>query len=316
MRDTIPGGPIVSGNGALCEDFSGYVEGIFKSIVQGTPSFCRDTIDFLQKLSTLGPVEPGTFLITVDISALYTSIPHDDGIAATASVLNANDCQFPDAILELIFFLLDHNVFTFNNQFFIQTHGTAMITRFAPQYANIFMHKFEQDFFTEEHDGHLKILKDDHIGTGYEAQFIVRQFRSATAKNHNNLLRRQTQDTTNRVHFGVQYFPGVERLHYLLHSLQHVINDDEHATKIIHTPPLLTFKQPPNLKQTIVCSKVPSLQYSIDYNTTQPCHGNLCKTCQIIDMDTTITHGNTNHHVHGRYSCDSANAAGKDALRH
>eukprot|EP00061_Rhincodon_typus_P016469 g44704.t1 len=46
-----------------------------------------------------------------------------------------------DAILQLIRFILYHNVFTFNNQFFIQTHGTAMGTRFAPQYANIFMHR-------------------------------------------------------------------------------------------------------------------------------------------------------------------------------
>eukprot|EP00061_Rhincodon_typus_P007156 g28553.t1 len=37
-----------------------------------------------------------------------------------------------------------HIVFTFDNKFFIQTNGTA---KFAPQYANIFMHKFEQDIF-------------------------------------------------------------------------------------------------------------------------------------------------------------------------
>eukprot|EP00061_Rhincodon_typus_P008143 g30500.t1 len=78
---------------------------------------------FLQKLSTHGPVEPGTFLITIDISALYTSFPHDDSIVATASVLNTNNCQLPDAIHQLIRFILDHNVFTFDNQSFIHAHG-------------------------------------------------------------------------------------------------------------------------------------------------------------------------------------------------
>ncbi|XP_072332649.1 uncharacterized protein [Scyliorhinus torazame] len=144
-----PGRPIVSGNGTLCENLSGYIEGILKPIVQGTPSFCRDTTDFLQKLNSHGPVELGTFLVTMDVSALYTSIPHDDGIAATASVLNTDNCQSPDAILQLICFILDHNVFTFD-KFFIQTHGTAMGTKFAPQYANIFMHKFEQDLLTAQ----------------------------------------------------------------------------------------------------------------------------------------------------------------------
>ncbi|XP_072429795.1 uncharacterized protein [Chiloscyllium punctatum] len=145
-----PGRPIVSGNGIQCENLSGYEEGILTPIVQGIPSFCRDIMDFLQKLSTHRPVEPGTFLVTMDVSALYTSIPHNDGIAATASELNMNNCQSPNTILQLIRFILDHNVFTFDNQFFIQAYGTAMGTKFAPQYANIFMHRFEQDFFSTQ----------------------------------------------------------------------------------------------------------------------------------------------------------------------
>eukprot|EP00061_Rhincodon_typus_P006211 g26606.t1 len=104
-----PGHFTISGNGTLCENLYSYVVGILKTIVQGTPSFYRDTADFIQKLSPHGPVKPGTFLITMDISVLYTSIPHDDGIATTASVLNTNNCQFPDAILQLICFILDNN---------------------------------------------------------------------------------------------------------------------------------------------------------------------------------------------------------------
>eukprot|EP00061_Rhincodon_typus_P005892 g25956.t1 len=94
---------------------------------------------------------------------------------------------------------------------------------------------------------------------------------------------------TDGVPFVIQYFPGAEKLRHVLCSLQHIINDDEHLTKIFPTPPLLAFKQPPNLKQTIVCCKLPNLQDNINHYTTQPCHGNLCKTCQIIGMGTTIT---------------------------
>eukprot|EP00061_Rhincodon_typus_P011933 g37312.t1 len=122
---------IASGNGTLCENLYGYEEGIMKPIVQGMPSFYCDTTDFLQKLSIHGPVKPGTFLFTMDVLALCTSTAHDDSIAATASVLSTNNCQFPDTILQLIHFILNHNVFTFNNQFFIQTHGTAMGTKFS-----------------------------------------------------------------------------------------------------------------------------------------------------------------------------------------
>eukprot|EP00061_Rhincodon_typus_P009721 g33430.t1 len=175
------GCPIISGKGPSLAN----IKGILKPIVQGTPSFCCDTTDFLQKLSTHGPVKPGTFFITIDVLALYISISHDDSIIATASVLNTNNCQVPDAILQLISFILDLNIFTFDNQFFIQTHGTAMQTRFAHQYANIFMHS-----------------------TSWE-----------------------------------------------------------HLTKIFPMPSLLDSKQPPNIKQTIVRSKLPSLQENIDHNT-------------------------------------------------
>eukprot|EP00061_Rhincodon_typus_P009077 g32267.t1 len=66
----------------------------------------------------------------------------------------------------------------------------------------------------EEYDEHLKILKDALIRTGYNAQLVDLQFQRATAKYHNDLLRRQTQDMTDRVPFVIQYFLGVEKLHH------------------------------------------------------------------------------------------------------
>eukprot|EP00061_Rhincodon_typus_P011249 g36130.t1 len=131
-----------------------------------------------------------------------------------------------DAILQLIHFIFD-------NQFFSQTHGTAMGTNFSPQYANIFMHRFKQDFFAAQ-----DLRPTPHT-------------------------RRQTQDTSDGVPFVVQYIPGVEKLRHVLRSLRHIINDDEHLAKIFLTPPLLAFKQLQDLKQTTVHSKLPSLQDNI-----------------------------------------------------
>eukprot|EP00061_Rhincodon_typus_P005839 g25834.t1 len=132
------------------------------------------------------------------------------------------------------------------------------------------------------------MLKDAVIRTGLNSQLTDHQFRSATAKNHNDLLRRQTLYTTNRVPFIIQYFPGAEKLCHALRSLRH-IDDYKHLAKIFLAPPLLTFKQPQNLRLL-------SLQDNIGHYITQPCRSNLCKTCQIIDMDPTITRGNTAHH--------------------
>eukprot|EP00061_Rhincodon_typus_P017819 g46692.t1 len=73
----------------------------------------------------------------------------------------------------------------------------------------------------EASNGHLKVLKDTLIGIGYNAQLIDHQFQHATARNHIDLLRRQTRDRTDRVPFVIQYFLGVEKLRHVLRSLQH-----------------------------------------------------------------------------------------------
>ena len=39
--------------------------------------------------------------------------------------------------------ILKNNNFTFNQSNYIQTQGTAMGTKMAPKYANIFMHQME-----------------------------------------------------------------------------------------------------------------------------------------------------------------------------
>eukprot|EP00061_Rhincodon_typus_P009642 g33298.t1 len=111
-----------------------------------------------------------------------------------------------------------------------------------------------------ERKSNMKVLKNGLIRTGYNAQLIDHQFRHATAKNHNDLLRRQTQDMTDKVPFVVQYFPGAEKLHHVLCSLQHIIDNNEYLTTIFSTPPLLASKQPPSLKQIIVLSNYPAFR--------------------------------------------------------
>ena len=49
-----------------------------------------------------------------------------------------------ERICDLIRMILTINKFTFNDQHFLQIHGTATGTRMAPSYANLLMGKFEQ----------------------------------------------------------------------------------------------------------------------------------------------------------------------------
>jgi hypothetical protein len=82
-----------------------------------------------------------TIIATIDVCGLYTNIPIDEGIEAVEEALDErNDktitSEFLTRLLELV---IKHNIFEFNGQLFHQLIGTAMGTKCAPNYSNLFM---------------------------------------------------------------------------------------------------------------------------------------------------------------------------------
>ena len=141
-----PGRPIISSNGHPTERISEFVDYHWKPLVQNLPSFIKDTTHFLLQVQKLGPLPDNALLVTLDVSSLYTNIPHNEGIDACRYFLNTRqDKPLPaENICDLIRMILTMNNFSFNNEHYLQKHGTAMGTRMAPSYANLFMGKFEQ----------------------------------------------------------------------------------------------------------------------------------------------------------------------------
>ena len=141
-----PGRPIISSNGHPTERISEFVDYHLKPLVQNLPSFIKDTTHFLLQLQKLGPLPDNSLLVTLDVSSLYTNIPHNEGIDACRYFLNTRQDKLLPAenICDLIRMILTMNNFSFNDEHYLQKHGTAMGTRMAPSYANLFMGKFEQ----------------------------------------------------------------------------------------------------------------------------------------------------------------------------
>ena len=119
----------------------------FSSILlHNIPSLITDTNDFLRKLNDINHlINPESTMITMDVNSLYTNIPHTDGINACRSFLNRHttDTALINDIPILIDFILTHNLFKFNNDHYLQIKGTAMGTKLAPAYANIYMDAIE-----------------------------------------------------------------------------------------------------------------------------------------------------------------------------
>ena len=142
-----PGRPIVSSNST--ERISQFVDHHLKPLVQTTQSFIKDTTHFLSKLEQLGQLPANSLLVTLDVSSLYTNIPHNEGISACRHFLDTRDRNSStvgtETLCDLIRMILTMNNFTFNDRHYLQMHGTAMGTRMAPSYANLFLAKFETD---------------------------------------------------------------------------------------------------------------------------------------------------------------------------
>ena len=150
-KDTLnpPGRPVVSGSGGPTEKISQLVDHFIGKIVPLSKSYVRDSTHLINILKDF-TVQPGILLCILDITSLYTNIPHLEGIQSTKEMLAIH--KPPDTlphnsyIIELLELVLTNNHFEFNGEFEHQLSGTAMENKLAPSYANLFMTKFEDKY--------------------------------------------------------------------------------------------------------------------------------------------------------------------------
>ena len=118
------------------------------------PSYIRDTTDFINKLRKLLSLLPNSLLVTLNVTSLYINIPQKEGITACDEDLNQRESMIPSPadlhVCQLIQFIFIMNSFHINDEYYVQTHGTAMCMRMAPSYANLFMGKLEHEFLATQ----------------------------------------------------------------------------------------------------------------------------------------------------------------------
>ncbi len=87
-------------------------------------------------------------LCTIDVSSLYPSIPHEDGLNALGYYLEQRqDLHLtPELLLSLTDIVLAKNSFRSQDCYYPQCRGIAMGSPVAPNYANLFMGKYKKDF--------------------------------------------------------------------------------------------------------------------------------------------------------------------------
>ena len=79
--------------------------------------------------------------------SLYTNIPNMEGLVSITRSLIKHQPDFTlkyKTLLELLKLVLHKNNFQFNGEHYFQIGGTAMGTKVAPSYANLFMERLEK----------------------------------------------------------------------------------------------------------------------------------------------------------------------------
>ncbi|XP_076442744.1 uncharacterized protein LOC143281420 [Babylonia areolata] len=124
---------------------SAFLDRLFQPLVEKLPTYIKDTnhaLELFHKFRFPNQLEP-PLLFTMDITSLYTNIPHKDGLIALKHFLsNSTYNVHVPTILRLAELVLTLNSFQFGDSHYQQTSGVAMGTRMGPGYVE--SHIFQQ----------------------------------------------------------------------------------------------------------------------------------------------------------------------------
>ena len=146
------GRPIVSGCDGPTEKLSSFVDKLLQPIAQQQKSYLKDTTDFVNFIENT-KVPADVILVSMDVTSLYTNIPQEEGIDTVCrayEIFYRNEPPIPTQLLKrALRLILQENSFQFNAKHYLQTHGTAMGTKMAVAFSNIFMNKVEMEILSQ-----------------------------------------------------------------------------------------------------------------------------------------------------------------------
>jgi peptide-methionine (R)-S-oxide reductase len=203
-----PPRPIISGCDAPTDNLSKYLTAVFNPIAQAQPSYLKDTKHLLQLIENHPHLPKNATLCTADVTSLYTNIPHDEGISVILEALKTHKHLLPmhtpnnTIIKTFLHFILKENHFDFLDKHYLQTQGTAMGTKMAPPYANIFMAQIEQQI-KHNYNQHISLWKrfiDDIFFIWQGSHKSLEQF-TQHSNTHHDSIKFTFEHSQSEIHF-------------------------------------------------------------------------------------------------------------------
>ncbi|XP_045208770.2 uncharacterized protein LOC123560670 [Mercenaria mercenaria] len=189
-----PGAPlrtIVNGINTPTEKLAEVAEYELNEYVTQSPSYLRDTTDFIDKISQIKqPIPSDTILFCFDVCKLYPSVPRVEGLQACEEGLTKRSKPIiPTRYgLRMIETVLDNNNFNLGQKHYVQTDGVAIGSRLGKNFACSYMQKWDEQLMNfEVQPWFYKRFIDDGFGLWTGGIEKLKQFSEFANNIHQNI---------------------------------------------------------------------------------------------------------------------------------
>ena len=139
--------PIIPSHSWITSRVAEVVDYCLQPYLTRFPTILNSTQEFISKLRQLSLPE-NCWLVTGDVTAMYTNIPSPEAIDVVGSILDRESQRVRKSdLLEMIRFVLENNWFTFGGNSYHQVSGLAMGVACAPVIANLYCGVYEKSRF-------------------------------------------------------------------------------------------------------------------------------------------------------------------------
>ena len=133
--------PVVSTSGSFLSILSTWIDFKMKDLLPLVKSYIPNSFTLINELKHL-QIPEGALLFTADAKSMYTNIDTATGVSAIRDFILNNLTELPkifptELFLLILTIIMENNIFTFANTFWLQLSGTAMGTPAACSYATI-----------------------------------------------------------------------------------------------------------------------------------------------------------------------------------
>jgi len=139
--------PVVSTSGSFLAIFSVWLDYRMKELLPLVQSHIKNSTSLIQDLKTL-TIPEEALLFTADATSMYTNIDTQTGVSAIKDFIETNKVYLPtnfqtELFLKILSMVMENNIFTFAETFWLQLTGTAMGTPVACSYATVSFGQYE-----------------------------------------------------------------------------------------------------------------------------------------------------------------------------